>query len=99
MTTSSGSRRMSTATPRASRRPSPSRRAEPARATAPRTAETARTVAPRPGTLILGIDPGSRATGYGLLRLDGSRLHYERSGVIAPRASLSFSDRLLAIYE
>ena len=55
---------------------------------------------PRPaGTLILGIDPGSRATGYGLLRLDGSRIHYERSGVIAPRSSLSFSDRLLAIYE
>jgi len=38
-------------------------------------------------------------TGYGLLRLDGSRLHYERSGVITPRTSLSFSDRLLAIYD
>ena len=51
------------------------------------------------GTLILGIDPGSRVTGYGLLRLDGSRLHYERSGVIAPRATLPFSDRLMAVYE
>lgn len=54
---------------------------------------------PPSGILILGIDPGSRATGYGLLRLDGSRLHYERSGVIAPRSTLSFSDKLLAIYE
>ena len=38
-------------------------------------------------------------TGYGLLRLDGSRLYYERSGVITPRATLSFCDRLLAVYE
>ena len=54
----------------------------------------------RPGAVrVLGIDPGSRATGYGLLTLDGSRLHYERSGVISPRASLPFSDRLLAVYE
>ena len=48
---------------------------------------------------MLGIDPGSRATGYGLLTLDGSRLHYERSGVISPRASLPFCDRLLAVYD
>lgn len=52
-----------------------------------------------PGTLILGIDPGSRATGYGLLRLEGNRPRYERSGVISPRASLPFCDRLLAIYD
>jgi crossover junction endodeoxyribonuclease RuvC len=51
------------------------------------------------GTLILGIDPGSRVTGYGLLRLDGSRVTYERSGVIAPRATLPFSDRLIAVYD
>jgi crossover junction endodeoxyribonuclease RuvC len=48
---------------------------------------------------ILGIDPGSRATGFGLLLLDGARVHYERSGVIAPRATLPFSDRLLAVYD
>ena len=49
--------------------------------------------------MILGIDPGSRVTGYGLLRMDGSRVHYERSGVIAPRATLPFSDRLIAVYD
>jgi len=49
--------------------------------------------------LILGIDPGSRVTGYGLLRMDGSRVLYERSGVIAPRATLPFSDRLIAVYD
>ena len=55
---------------------------------------------PRAGAVrVLGIDPGSRVTGFGLLLLDGSRVHYERSGVIAPRASLPFSDRLLAVYD
>lgn len=51
------------------------------------------------GTLILGIDPGSRATGYGLLHLDGSRIRYERSGVWAPRPALPFADRLAAVYD
>ena len=49
--------------------------------------------------MILGIDPGSRVTGYGLLRMDGSRVLYERSGVIAPRPTLPFSDRLIAVYD
>jgi len=48
---------------------------------------------------VLGIDPGSRATGYGLVRVEGSRVHYERSGAIAPRASLSFPDRLVAVHD
>ena len=51
------------------------------------------------GTLILGIDPGSSATGYGLLRLDGSRVHYVRSGVFAPKRTLPFPDRLAAVYD
>ena len=33
-------------------------------------------------TIILGIDPGSRKTGFGIIRLDGSRTHYISSGVI-----------------
>lgn len=45
------------------------------------------------------MDPGSRATGYGVLRLDRGRVSYERSGVITPRGAHSFSDRLLAVYE
>ncbi|HSQ59088.1 MAG TPA: crossover junction endodeoxyribonuclease RuvC, partial [Acidobacteriota bacterium] len=48
---------------------------------------------------ILGIDPGSRATGYGFVRRDGSRIRYEHSGVITTRATLPFADRLLAIHE
>jgi crossover junction endodeoxyribonuclease RuvC len=48
---------------------------------------------------VLGIDPGSRVTGFGLLTLEGPRVHYERSGVITTRATLPFSDRLLAVYD
>jgi crossover junction endodeoxyribonuclease RuvC len=33
------------------------------------------------------------------VRLEGSRIHYVRSGAIAPRASLSFPDRLLAVHD
>ncbi len=55
--------------------------------------------APAASPLILGIDPGSRATGYGFVRRSGSRVLYEHSGVIAPRAALPFADRLLAIHE
>jgi crossover junction endodeoxyribonuclease RuvC len=44
------------------------------------------------------VDPGSRFTGYGLIRPEGSRVHYERSGVIATKPTLPFADRLLAVY-
>jgi crossover junction endodeoxyribonuclease RuvC len=54
---------------------------------------------PRVGTLILGVDPGSRATGYGLLRLEGSRIRYERSGTIVTRSSIPFPDRLLHVHD
>ena|SRR6185503_19566999 len=49
--------------------------------------------------LILGVDPGSRFTGYGLVRPRGGRIVYERSGVFATKPTLPFADRLLAIYE
>ena len=48
---------------------------------------------------ILGIDPGSRANGYGLVRLEGSRIRYECSGAICPRGALSFPDRLVAVHD
>jgi crossover junction endodeoxyribonuclease RuvC len=36
---------------------------------------------------ILGIDPGSIATGYGIVDLQGARLHHVASGVIRARGS------------
>ena len=47
--------------------------------------------------IILGIDPGSRTTGYGVVAMHGSKLHYLGSGCInAGRGKLS--DRLLTIF-
>src|SRR6267142_6701754 len=75
MTTSSGSRPISTLRTRSSQKS-------------------------RPDTpLILGIDPGSRVTGYGFIRHDRGVPRCERSGVIVTLASLSFPDRLLQIHD
>lgn len=48
---------------------------------------------------ILGIDPGSRATGYGLIRLEGNRLHHIDNGVIRPPEKADLAQRLLHIYQ
>lgn len=48
--------------------------------------------------LILGIDPGSRKCGYGLVSALGSRLEHVASGVIRVE-HLPFAERLLMIHE
>lgn len=48
-------------------------------------------------TIILGIDPGSCITGYGLIHLEGSQLNYLDSGCIKV-AKIAFSERLEAIF-
>jgi crossover junction endodeoxyribonuclease RuvC len=48
-------------------------------------------------TLILGIDPGSRKCGYGLVSVSGMNLQYVASGVIRVE-TLEFPDRLQAIF-
>ena len=48
---------------------------------------------------ILGIDPGSRATGYGVLERAGARMRFVACGVIRPPASLSLPERLLDIHQ
>ncbi len=47
---------------------------------------------------VLGIDPGSRATGYGLVEKEGNRLIHVDNGVIRPPAKADLPDRLLAIF-
>lgn len=47
--------------------------------------------------VILGIDPGSRATGYGVLSIEGKTIRYLDSGVIRIKAE-AVSDRLLEIF-
>jgi crossover junction endodeoxyribonuclease RuvC len=88
MTTSSGSPPTSTSRTRRSAASAPE--AAPIPPTAP--------VVTASSPLILGVDPGSRATGYGFVRRDGNRILYERSGVIATRTTMEFADRLLAIH-
>lgn len=48
-------------------------------------------------TIIIGIDPGSRRTGYGVIRLDGNRHIYLTSGYLNLTA-LPVCDRLRQIY-
>jgi len=48
---------------------------------------------------VLGIDPGSVVSGYGLVDEEGHRIFYAGSGSISTTARLSFPDRLKKIYD
>jgi crossover junction endodeoxyribonuclease RuvC len=48
--------------------------------------------------LVLGIDPGTASTGYGLVRGVGSRLHAVAEGVIETRAGVPLERRLADIH-
>lgn len=48
---------------------------------------------------MLGVDPGTRATGYGLVERDGPRHRLLECGVIRPRSSADLTGRLLEIHE
>ncbi|MBU0483900.1 MAG: crossover junction endodeoxyribonuclease RuvC [Proteobacteria bacterium] len=48
---------------------------------------------------ILGIDPGSRVTGYGLIDKAGDQLHFIACGVIKASLKMSFPDRLKEIHD
>jgi crossover junction endodeoxyribonuclease RuvC len=47
---------------------------------------------------VLGIDPGTAATGYGIVEERGDGLHAVRFGAITSPARLPFAQRLLRIY-
>lgn len=49
--------------------------------------------------IILGIDPGSRATGYGLIEQQGNRLLHIDNGAIMTRSDDPLADRLALIYD
>ncbi|HSM49837.1 MAG TPA: crossover junction endodeoxyribonuclease RuvC [Thermoanaerobaculia bacterium] len=48
----------------------------------------------RRGLRVLGIDPGSRFTGFGLLALEGGRVSLLEAGRIVPEAGLAVPERL-----
>lgn len=48
---------------------------------------------------ILGIDPGTRVTGYGIIEKVGNRLIHIDNGGIFTRADMELADRLKVIYD
>jgi hypothetical protein len=48
--------------------------------------------------LVLGVDPGSRATGYGLVEKDGQRIRCIDAGVIESPGRKPFPERIHAVY-
>ena len=48
---------------------------------------------------ILGLDPGLRRTGWGLIAVEGARLSWIGHGVIAPDDKAPFAERLLTLFE
>mgnify|MGYP005749957097 FL=1 len=48
---------------------------------------------------ILGLDPGLRRTGWGVITVQGARIGHVAHGVIAPRDTLPFAERLLTLFD
>ncbi len=53
--------------------------------------------AEQPVTVVMGIDPGSRVTGYGFLEVTGKKVKYKHSGVVKTQGS-DLPRRLGCIY-
>jgi len=48
--------------------------------------------------ILLGVDPGSRATGYGIIQKNGHTLDFVACGVIRPNPKAVLAERLREIY-
>jgi len=48
---------------------------------------------------ILGIDPGLRRTGWGIIDVLGNALHFVGSGTVTSQANAALSDRLLELHD
>ena len=48
---------------------------------------------------ILGLDPGLRRTGWGVVAVEGARIAHVAHGVIRPDDKLPLSERLLAVFQ
>jgi crossover junction endodeoxyribonuclease RuvC len=48
---------------------------------------------------ILGLDPGLRRTGWGVIEISGARLVHIGHGVIKPDETAEFAQRLLTLFE
>ena len=59
----------------------------------------ANTLIPSGESRILGLDPGLRRTGWGVVACEGSRLRWIAHGVVAPDERAPFAQRLLHLME
>lgn len=48
---------------------------------------------------VLGLDPGTATTGYGVVESRGNRLHYIAHGTITTPANTPFAERLITLHE
>ena len=48
---------------------------------------------------VMGIDPGLRHTGWGIIEAEGNRLSHVANGVVAPDQSPDIAQRLLQLHE
>ena len=48
---------------------------------------------------VLGIDPGSRITGYGVVDLHGNKIRHVASGTVSPSPKQDMTERLKIIHE
>jgi crossover junction endodeoxyribonuclease RuvC len=48
--------------------------------------------------IILGIDPGTQVTGYGLIKKEGRLVSHVDNGIISPKQKLGLPERLSFIY-
>ncbi|VAW13595.1 Crossover junction endodeoxyribonuclease RuvC [hydrothermal vent metagenome] len=48
---------------------------------------------------LIGIDPGLRRTGWGVIVVEGSQVSHVAHGVVSPATDLPFATRLLTLYE
>jgi len=48
--------------------------------------------------IILGVDPGLAKTGYGVIRIEGDRIHHVSHRIISTAADIATGERLSIIY-
>jgi crossover junction endodeoxyribonuclease RuvC len=48
---------------------------------------------------IIGLDPGLRHTGWGVVAIDGNRLRHIADGAIHPRSTGTLAERLVELFE
>ena len=48
---------------------------------------------------VIGLDPGLRRTGWGIVELEDNRLRHIANGVVSPEVDADIALRLLHLYE